>query len=217
MNLELARGNMIAQQIRAWEVLDARVLAVIGALPREDFVPPRYRNLAYADMQIPLPHGQVMMAPKVEGRMLQALAPQPGERVLEIGTGTGYVTALLAGLAGEVVSIDIYEDFAAAASTRLGKLGIANVRLEAGDGLHGWPGCAPYDAIAVTGSLPQRPRDIEEQLAVGGRLFVVVGEPPVEEALLVTRAGDREWSVESLFETLLPPLIGARRPPRFAL
>lgn len=208
---------MVEQQVRTWEVLDQRVLDAMSEVPREAFVPQAYRNLAFADTSIPLGHGQAMMAPKVEGRLVQALAPTGTDRVLEIGTGSGYLTALLARLAREVVSVEIHDDFLAAASTRLGKLGYGNVRLEAGDGLHGWSAGAPWDVIAVTGSVPELHAAFREQLAPGGRLFIVVGLAPAMDARLVTRIGDAEWRTESLFETDLPPLVGARSTPRFTL
>ncbi len=217
MDFERARVNMVEQQVRTWEVLDQRVLDAMSDVPREAFVPQAYRNLAFADISIPLGHGQVMMSPKVEGRLLQALASTTADRVLEVGTGSGYLTALLARLAREIVSVDIYDDFVASASTRLGKLGYGNVRLEAGDALHGWSAGAPWDVIAVTGSVPELALAFGEQLAPGGRLFIVVGEAPVMDARLVTRLGAAEWRTESLFETDLPPLIGARPRPRFAL
>ncbi|MCC7413863.1 MAG: protein-L-isoaspartate O-methyltransferase [Gammaproteobacteria bacterium] len=217
MNFEQARINMIGQQIRTWEVLDQRVLDAIAAVPREEFVPQRYRNLAFADTQIPLAHGQLMMVPKVEGRMLQALAPQAGERALEIGTGSGHVTALLANLAGAVTSVDLYEDFVADASTRLGKLGLASARIVCADALHDWPDGGPWDLVAVTGSVPEMPDDWPERLAPGGRMFLVVGEAPLMEARLITRVGAAQWATESLFETVLPPLIGARPKPVFSL
>jgi protein-L-isoaspartate(D-aspartate) O-methyltransferase len=215
MNFEQARINMIEQQIRTWEVLDPAVLSCIGRVPREDFVPQRYRALAFCDTSIPLDHGQVMMAPKLEARMLQALAVRPGERCLEIGTGSGYVTALLAQLGAEVYSIDLYDDFIDAASTRLGKFGFDEAHLAVADGVAGYPPRTPYDAIAVTGSVAAVPEAFKTQLAPGGRLFVIVGASPVMEALLITRAGDHAWSTDSLFETELPPLIGLEPRPRF--
>ncbi len=214
---EKARRNMVEQQVRPWEVLDQRVLDVLGELPREHFVPERYRRLAYADLNIPLGHEQVMMTPKVEARMLQALDVRPGERVLEVGTGSGYVTACLARLGGRVHSVEIFEDLRQRAGERLAALGIGDVVLETGDAARGWERHAPYDVIAVTGSLPEMEPAFQEQLAVGGRLFVIVGEPPVMEARLYTRVADDAWSCEDLFETAIPPLLNARRPRRFVL
>ncbi len=214
---EKARRNMVEQQVRPWEVLDRRVLDVLGELPRERFVPERYRRLAYADLNLPLGHGQVMMTPKVEARMLQALDVRPGDRVLEVGTGSGYVTACLARLGGRVHSVEIFEDLRQRAGERLAALGIGEVVLETGDAARGWDRHAPYDVIAVTGSLPEMEPAFREQLAVGGRLFVIVGEPPVMEARLYTRVAEDAWSHEDLFETSIPPLVNVRRPRRFVL
>ncbi len=217
LDFEKARFNMIEQQIRPWEVLDRRVLDVIASLPREDFVPERFRRLAYADLNLPLGHGQVMMAPKMEARMLQALDVQPTDKVLEVGTGSGFVTACLARLGAHVHSVEIIEALKWQARERLEAHGIANVTLETGDASRGWARHAPYDVIAVTGSLPVMEEAFKQQLAVGGRLFVIVGEEPVMEAWLYTRVGEDAWSAEALFETVLPPLVNARRPPRFVL
>ena len=214
---EKARRNMVEQQVRPWEVLDRRVLDVLGELPREHFVPERHRRLAYADLNVPIGHGQVMMTPKVEARMLQALDVRPGDRVLEVGTGSGYVTACLARLGGRVHSVEIFEDLRQRAGERLAALGIGEVVLETGDAARGWDRHAPYDVIAVTGSLPEMEPAFQEQLAVGGRLFVIVGEPPVMEARLYTRLAEDAWTREDLFETLLPPLLNARSPRRFVL
>jgi protein-L-isoaspartate(D-aspartate) O-methyltransferase len=215
VNLQQARFNMIEQQVRTWAVLDQRVLDAMASVPREEFVPSRWRSIAFADTQVPLDHGQVMMAPKVEGRLLQALSLKDSDRVLEIGTGTGYLSALLATLAERVFSIDIYDDFIATATTTLGKLGVPNVHLDCADGLDGLPAGAPYDAIAVTGSAIDVIDAWREQLAPGGRLFAVIGEAPVMEARLITRVGPTEWASEALFETRLPPLVGAGPKPKF--
>ncbi|MEX2525170.1 MAG: protein-L-isoaspartate O-methyltransferase [Gammaproteobacteria bacterium] len=215
MNYEQARMNMIEQQIRPWEVLDQDVLSLLGELHREDFVPQSYRQLALADVNIPLPHGEVTMTPKMEARILQSLAIEDSETILEIGTGCGYFTALLARSGGIVHSVDIYEDFSREAGEKLKQHGIDNLRLYTGDALHGWPSEAPYDVIAVTGSVPSRMPEYEEQLSVGGRLFVIVGESPIMDACLITRIGDDEWSREYLFETDLPPLVGAAKTSTF--
>ena len=217
MNIEQARLNMIEQQIRTWEVLDQAVLDLVASVPREQFVPEAFRALAFADTNIPLGHGEVMMAPKVEARMLQALTIQAEDRVLEVGTGSGYVTALLSRVARQVTSIDIHADLAAAAEIKLRRAGAGNVTLYTGNAVNGWEAGAPYDVIAVTGSVPLLQPSFQRQLAVGGRLFVIVGEPPVMEASLITRVDDNEWATESLFETDLPPLIGAPEPERFVL
>jgi protein-L-isoaspartate(D-aspartate) O-methyltransferase len=215
MNLALARHNMIEQQIRPWDVLDQRVLDLIARLPREEFVPPAYLSLAYADLNLPLGHDQVMMAPKVEARLLQALDVKPQDTALEIGTGSGYLTALLACSAKRVFSVDIYPDLVEEAGRKLAEHGIDNVILEIGDAAHGWDRHAPYDVIAVTGSLPVLPDGLRLSLKRGGRLFVITGEAPVMEARLITRTGDREWTEKALFETVLPPLVNAAPPRRF--
>lgn len=207
-NFELARHNMIEQQIRPWDVLDQRVLDVLARIPREDFVAERYRNLAFSDIAIPLGHGEFMLKPTVEGRILQALALQPTDRVLEIGTGGGYLTATLARLAASVTSIDIVPEFTEAARRKLKAHGFDNVMLHSGDASRGW-GEQRYDAIAVTGSVDTIAEVWRQSLRVGGRLFIVTGQPPVMEALLITRVGEQEWVRESLFDTELPPLRNA--------
>lgn len=217
MNLEQARHNMIVQQIRPWEVMDDQVLDLIMRTPREDFVPPQYRNLAFTDMEIPLGHGQMMMPPRLEARMLQALAVEPDESVLEIGTGSGYVTALLAQLARHVYSVEIVPQLKQAAERVLAARGLSNVTFDEGDAAAGWPRHGSYDVIAVTGSVPLLTPALEQGLNVGGRLFVVVGEAPAMEALLITRLGENEWSRESLFETVLPPLQNAPQARHFVL
>lgn len=217
MDFEQARLNMIEQQIRPWEVLDQRVLDAMAATPREDFVPGRYRMLAFADIAIALGHGEVMMPPKLEGRLLQALSLAPTDSVLEIGTGSGYLTALLARLARRVVSVDIYADFVGEARDKLAAHGVNNVELAVGDARLGWPAAGRCDAIAVTGSLPEVPHELLSQLQPGGRLFVVVGAPPAMQARLVTRLSETKWASETLFETELPPLVGAEPKVRFAL
>jgi len=206
MDFEQARYHMIEQQIRPWEVLDQRVLDLMADMPREDFVPEEYRNLAYADTDIPLPHGQVMMAPRIEARLLQALAVSPSDRVLEIGTGSGCLTCQLARASRHVYSMDIFPDFCERASEKLAAHGVVNVTTVNGDGVHGLEQNAPYDVIAVTGSLPYLDESLQRQLDVGGRMFVIVGEAPVMEALLVTRTGQQDWTTEALFETDLPAL-----------
>jgi protein-L-isoaspartate(D-aspartate) O-methyltransferase len=207
INLEEARRNMIEQQIRTWDVLDQRILDVLAMTPREDFVPRKYRNLAFTDVEIPLEYGQVMMSPKVEGRLLQALSLKTHERVLEVGTGSGYLTACLSQLCANVLSVDIFSGFSDAAQSKLTNYRRGgNVTLRVGNAAHGW-GNQHYDAIAMTGSLRQAPTVWRQQLLVGGRLFVVVGQPPVMQALLITRVGAHEWTQESLFDTDLPPLI----------
>jgi protein-L-isoaspartate(D-aspartate) O-methyltransferase len=214
-DIEQARRNMVLQQIRPWEVIDERVLRVIQDVPRENYVPDAYRGLAFADIEVPLGHGQAMMAPRVEARMLQALNVQRGERVLEIGTGSGYVTACLAGLGSTVTSLDIHADFTAAAQARLDAHGIKGVTLRNADAFAVDFGIDRFDAIAVTGSLPQCQNRFEQLLTVGGRLFLVCGQAPVMEAMLVTRVSDSAWRRDPLFETVLAPLENAPLPEPF--
>lgn len=209
MNFEQARSNMIEQQIRPWEVLDQTVLNHIAEIHREDFVPAHLKLLALADVSLPLAHGQVTMTPKVEARLLQALAVRKTDKVLEIGTGCGYLTALLGNSAASVISVDIFPDFTREAGDKLARYHINNVTLESGDAINGWPGHDPYDVIVVTASVPTLPPGFQEQLAFNGRLFIIVGRSPVMEAMLVSRTGPQDWSSEVLFETDVPPLIGA--------
>lgn len=215
MNMAQARHNMIEQQIRPWDVLDQRVLELIASLPRDEFVPNAYVSLAYADINIPLDHGQVTMAPKVEARMLQALNIQASDRILEIGCGSGYVTALLARSGKHVYSVDIYPDFVEGARRKLAAHGITNVTIETGDAVNGWDRHGPCNIIAVTASLPVLPDSFRQSLNVGGRLFVITGTAPVMEARIITRTGEREWSEKVLFETVLPPLVNAPQPQGF--
>ena len=217
MNIQQARFNMVEQQIRTWEVLDHVVLDLLEQAPRHEYVPPAYRNLAYADISVPLDDGEQMMPPRVEARLLQSLDIGAGDKALEIGTGSGFLTSLLASLAREVISVEISDTLADLGARNLSEHGVANVTLERGDGVHGWQKHAPYDVIAVTGSVPILEHDFQQQLSVGGRLFVIVGEAPAMEALLIRRIGDDQWSTESLFETVIPKLRGAREPERFVL
>jgi protein-L-isoaspartate(D-aspartate) O-methyltransferase len=212
MDLQTARSQMVHQQIRAWHVLDERILAVFDALPRDKFVPEAFRNTAYADAPIPLPHGEVMMSPQVEGRALMALAPKGGDSVLEIGTGSGYFAACLGKLSREVLSVDIHPDFTEDAGKTLKGLGLKNVKVETRDGTRlDWL-TGRYDVIAVTGSLPTFDAAYAQRLNPGGRLFVIVGRSPVMEALLVTRTAEDAWTRVSLFETDLPALKNAAAP-----
>jgi len=199
MNFDQARFAMIEQQVRPWDVLDPRVLEAMSTVHREDFVPSAHRNLAFADLPLPLAHGESMMKPVLEGRTLQALALEPSEEVLEIGTGSGFLTACLAHLARAVTSIDIHADFLEAARARLDDAGIGNVRLENADALSWQPG-RQFDAIAVTGAVAQVPELFAGWLRPGGRLFVVRGLSPVQEAVRATRRGE-VLNYESLFET----------------
>ena len=215
MNFDLARAAMVEQQVRPWEVLDARVLETIAAVPRELFVPEAQRQLAYVDLPLPLAHGETMMKPVVEGRLLQALALQAGDEVLEIGTGSGYVTACLAHLAREVVSIDLHADFLQSAGDRLQQSGLRNVRLQLADALDFKPN-RQFDAVAVTAAVAKLPEIFSGWLKPGGRLFVICGQSPVQQALRITRRGESLHS-ESLFETDVPYLRGAEPIAQFTL
>jgi protein-L-isoaspartate(D-aspartate) O-methyltransferase len=214
MNIDFARQQMIDQQVRAWTVLDPAVLGVLSAIPREEFVPGPYQSMAFADTEIPLGHGEFMMTPTVEGRVLQALELGSNEHVLEIGTGSGFLTACLAKLSGTVTSVDIHDDFVRGAASKLANAGMDNVELRTMDATRELPR-ESYDAIAVTGSIETFDPRFAAALRPGGRLFVVVGSRPVMEARLVRRTGDSDWSSENLFETSLGPLVHGTLPPQF--
>jgi protein-L-isoaspartate(D-aspartate) O-methyltransferase len=215
MNLEQARLNMVENQIRPWEVLDQAVLDLLLTIRREEFVPEKYRALAFADMEIPLGHGEVMLAPKLEARMLQELGIRKTDKILEVGTGSGHVTALLSKLGGQVVSVERIAEFSQSAARKLAGHGIGNAQLIIGDAAQGWPALAPYDAILLTGSVPLLPKSFQRQLAVGGRLLAVVGEEPVMTATLVNRAAAGAFNSVGLFETSIPPLRNVEQPERF--
>ena len=217
MDVELARNKMLGQQVRAWEVLDGAVLDVMASVPRERFVPDRFRRLAFADTCVPLGHGEVMMAPPVEGRMLQALALRATDHVLEIGTGSGFITACLGRLAASVRSIEIHPAFVEQARARLATQAVGNASVEVGDASSLDAALPRFDAICVTGSMAVLDPSFQDRLKVSGRLFAVVGEGPAMQALLVTRIDETAFATEALFETVLPPLQNARRPQRFAL
>jgi len=204
-NTEIAKFNMIEQQIRPWEVLDHQVLAVIEQLNREDFIDPVYQGLAYADCQIPIANGVRMLPPTVEGRMLQALLLGSDDQVLEVGSGNGYISACLATLAGHVRSIDANADIIERAQANVGRLGLERVDFEQMS-LTQLDAPESYDAIAVTASLPAVPKNLKQALTIGGRMFIICGYSPVMEALLITRVGASEWTTQSLFETDLPRL-----------
>jgi protein-L-isoaspartate(D-aspartate) O-methyltransferase len=215
--LDIARRNMVENQVRPWDVLDARVLDVLAALPREVFAPPAYAALAYADVTLPIGHDEVMLKPVVEGRALQALLPLATERVLEIGTGTGYFATCLARLGAHVTSIDRRADFVEAAATRLRSLAIDNVDCLHADALAGFTPGGSFDAIAVTGAVAELPPVFGEWLKPGGRMFVIRGVEPAMQAVLLQRAADGGWIEDRLFETDVPYLAGAEPTPQFNL
>ena len=214
LDVNTARRQMIEQQVRAWEVLDPKVLQAMERVPREEFTPPAYRELAFADMNVPLGHGQSMLAPKLEGRILQALELRPDDDVLEVGTGSGYLAACLGRLAHAVRSIEIFPDLAASARANLTRASAHNVTVEAADAF-ALTDPGRYDAVVLTGSLPVYDGRFEGWLAGGGRLFAVVGHGPVMEALRITCTAPGEFVRESLFETVMDPLVHAPGPPKF--
>jgi protein-L-isoaspartate(D-aspartate) O-methyltransferase len=209
-----AREQMIEQQVRAWDVLDARVLDTLRKVPREAFVAPQHRFLAFADVEIPLPCGQHMLRPSVVGRLLQALTLTGDERVLEIGGGSGFVTACLRAASASVRSLEIFPELAELARRNIASLGLRDVDIVAHDATSLDPDMR-YDAIALTASLPVPDERFQRQLSVGGRLFVVVGVPPVMEARLIRRITEDAWGTESLFETVIDPLVHATQPQGF--
>ncbi len=222
MNIETARFNMIEQQIRPWEVLDQAVLSLLASVRREDFVPPAMKALAFVDTQVPLlpgePHGPCMLEPKVEARLLQELQVQRHERVLEIGTGSGFMAALLAHRAMQVLTLECRPALAAMARQSLRRNGITNARVvdvTAAEGARGLPAEAPFDAIVLSGSVAEVPRELLQQLKVGGRLAAVVGDEPVMRARLYTRASEAAFGQVDLFDTVAPRLEGFAEPTRF--
>jgi protein-L-isoaspartate(D-aspartate) O-methyltransferase len=215
MNLEQARTNMVEQQIRTWEVLDQEVLDLLYVVPREEFVPEQHRALAFSDLEIPIGDGERMWQPKMEARVLQELGIHKTDRVLEVGTGSGYLTALMAHRAAQVCSVEIKPALAAFGRRNLERHGAEHVTLEIGDAARGWESHAPYDVIVLTGSTPVLPRNFLEQLAPGGRLFAVVGEAPAMSARLVTCSAPGAWRSVDLFETVIAPLVNAEQPSGF--
>ncbi|HUH32026.1 MAG TPA: protein-L-isoaspartate O-methyltransferase [Rhodanobacter sp.] len=215
MNFEQARLNMVENQVRTWEVLDDRVLDIISRVRREDFVAPVHRQLAFADLCLPLGHGEVMMKPVVEGRVLQALALQPTDRVLEIGTGSGFLCACLAGLCAHVTSLDIHADFTAAAALRLQHAGIVNTTLITAEAVRAWQSAEKFDALVVTGAVAELPTRWLAWLAPGARLLVVHGASPAQQATLITQTDDGSRHETTLFETDLPYLLHAEPVPAF--
>ncbi|KAG0164291.1 hypothetical protein DFQ28_008020 [Apophysomyces sp. BC1034] len=215
MNIEQARFNMIEQQIRPWEVLDQDVLNLLAIVKRERFVPHAYRNIAFADLEVPLPAGQQMLSPKIEARVLQELAVKKHETVLEIGAGSGYMAALLAHRARSVLTLDIIPELVDLARANLAANGVTNVQVETGDGARGWPAQASYDVICLSGGLPVLPQEILEQLKIGGRLAAFVGVAPVMRAQIITRVDATQYRIADLFETFVNALVNALEPPYF--
>ncbi len=215
MNIEKARYNMIEQQIRTWDVLNPEVLDLLVAVKREAFVPAAFRSLAFVDTEIPLPGGEFMFAPKVEARILQELDVKKNEDVLEIGAGSGYMAALLAGRARHVTTVEIDPALRDLAAKNLADNGVRNVDVELGDGARGWKD-GKYDVIVISGSLPVLPDAFLQQLKVGGRLFAIIGNSPVMTAQIVTRVSDSAWNTVNLFETEVKPLRNALAPSRFS-
>lgn len=214
MNIEFAREQMVEQQVHAWDVFDDRVLAAMREVRREEFAPAPYSEVAFADAPIPLPRGQTMLPAQIQGRILQALAVKPADIALEIGAGSGYLSACLGRLAARVRSLEIFPELAELASRNLFAAAANNVAVEVADGMQ-FSEQSAYDVIAVTGSLPLYDERFQQALRIGGRLFVIVGQAPVMEAWQVTRIGEREWQRVGLFETVVPPLINAPRPSAF--
>lgn len=215
MNIEQARLNMVENQVRPWEVLNARVLDVISRVRREDYVAPEHRQLAFADLCLPLGHGEVMMKPVVEGRVLQALELQPTDNVIEVGTGSGFMTACLASLSARVTSVDIQADFTAAATARLQAASIGNATLITADAVQTWQPEGLFDALVVTGAVFETPARWLTWLKPGGRALVIHGQSPVQHATLLTHEGAGRYREEILFETDMPYLTHAEPPQRF--
>lgn len=215
MNTDLARQKMIEQQVRTWDVFDPEVLEVLAELPRERFVPTEFESLAFAETEIPIGEGQRMMPPLLEGRLLQALDLTAMDKVLEVGTGSGFLTACLASLADHVTSLEVFASLHARAGRNLSDAGIANIELLNMDATKELPD-GRYDAIAVCGSVQRFDPRYVDALKIDGRLFVVVGDGPAMDARLIRKTGDNDWESESLFETVVPPLVNAALPPQFS-
>lgn len=210
MDFAQARYNMIEQQVRPWDVLDRKLLDVLETLRREDFVPEDYRNLAFADIEIPIGHDQVMLDPKTEARLVQELDLTSRDNVLEIGTGSGFMTAIIASLARHVDSVEIFPELSISASKKLKSYD--NISLEVGDAANGWGEEKKWDAILLTGSVPALPKAFSDMLNPGGRLVAVIGSEPIMIATLVRNIGDGSWSEKELFDTVIPPLLNVEMP-----
>ena len=215
MNIEQARFNMIEQQIRPWNVLDQDILDLLFVVKREQFVPSAYQNLAFADVEIPLPGGEAMLAPKIEARILQELGLKKHETVLEIGAGSGYMAALLAHKGARVTTVEINPALKALAEQNLARAGVSNATVELGNGAMGWAKGAPYDVIVVSGAFEVLPDEILKQVKVGGRIAAIVGQPPVMEACIITRTGEDSYNTVKVFETDVKYLEGALAPSHF--
>lgn len=215
MQRETARFNMIEQQIRTWEVLDPTVLQLLNDVPRENFVPAEYAGLAFADIEIPIGYGQTMLSPKLEGRILQALNIQKTHSVLHVGTGSGYVTALLASLAAHVLSVEINAELSALAAQKLAAQRINNVTLHIGDAATTLDKNQFFDVIVYTGSSPLEPLGARSQLNIGGVMFIVLGLAPAMQATLIQRVSSTGFKQDVLFETSIPALINATHAPGF--
>ena len=215
MNIEQARFNMIEQQIRPWNVLDQDGLDLLHIVKREGFVPVAYQNLAFADVEIPLPGGEAMFTPKVEARIVQEVGVKKHENVLEIGAGSGYMAALLAHKARHVTTVEILPETKALAEHNLARAGVTNVTVELGDGAQGWDKGAPYDVIVVSGGLPVLPEGLLKQVKVGGRLAVILGDAPAMSFNIVTRVSETAYDTVKVFETNVKTLSGAQTPSRF--
>nr|WP_316644383.1 protein-L-isoaspartate O-methyltransferase [uncultured Roseateles sp.] len=216
MNIEQARFNMIEQQIRPWDVLDQTVLALLAAVRREDFVPTAYKGMAFMDTEVPLGGGRFMLAPRLEARLLQELKLQRHEKVLEVGTGSGFMAALLGHRAQQVISLELDAELVRSAAEKLKRAGLNNVTVRQADGCKGLSGEAPFDAIVLSGSVAEIPQDLLQQLKVGGRLIAIKGEEPVMRAVLVTRLAERDFRSVELFDTIAPRLQGFEEASRFS-
>jgi len=215
MNIEQARFNMIEQQIRPWDVLDQGVLSLLAVVKREDFVPAAYKALAFVDTEVPLAKGRSMLAPKVQARLLQELEVHKHERVLEVGTGSGYMAALLGHKAQQVISLELIAELADTAIANLRRANVMNVSVRNADGSRGLPDEGPFDVILLSGSVPEVPPSLLAQLKVGGRLAAIVGQQPVMRAMLFTRSSEHDFASVALFDTVAPRLTGFAEPTRF--